>query len=124
MLSHIKHLGGMLLTTMIPVMMIHRRRTSVGWCTCCIKRCIEILMYKLYIGGYTPIQLTRLVPRQLYSYTAYTVSQHLRTIQSVDRRFLRNCRLRGRIYLGNLVCAEISFNQFLDSFLAQCRSLS
>ena len=75
MLSHMKHLGGMLATTMTGVTMIHRRRTSVGRCTGCIARCIEIVLYRLYFVLYRPIQQTIIVPgglQRLYSYTAYT----------------------------------------------------
>ena len=85
MLSHVPHLGGMLATTMTGVTMIHCRRTSVGRWTGCIARCIEIVLYMLYIVLYRPIQQTRIVTgglQRLYSYTAlYSAIQRYTAIQ-------------------------------------------
>ena len=86
MLSHMPHLGGMLATTMAGVTMIHRRRTSVGRCTGCIARCIEIVLYMLYFVLYWPIQQTIIVTgglQRLYSYTAlYSAIQRYTALYS------------------------------------------
>ena len=85
------HLGGMLATTMAGVTMIHRRWTSVGRCTGCIARCIEIMLYRLYFVLYWPIQQTIIVTgglQRLYSYTAlYSAIQRYTALYSAIQRY-------------------------------------